>query len=591
MSLDAALTLSVLALTLVAAAREWASLDLVVLVALFALVLTRAAELETVLEGFSNPAVLTIGSLLVVAAGLRATGVLQDLAPKVLGSGGSLRSVLFRLTTTTAAGSAFLSNTALVAMGIPTLLGWSRRKGVPASKLLIPLSYASVLGGMCTLIGTSTNVVMDGLLEAAGMRGIGFFELARVGVPLIALAVVYLVFVAPRILPGRTSADLPERKPRRYVTEMKVPPGSGLSGRTLEDSGLHDISGLFLVRMEREEVAAFAPVEPETELAPGDRLAFAGVREQIVELRRRRDLRTATYSPPGPGSGPRQLHEAVVSPGSPLVGSTVAEADFRPRYSAAVVAIHRHGEELDEALDEVVLRAGDTLLLEAAPGFSRAFRDAQDFYLVTPVEGSQPLRRDRKGTAIGILGAVIVAAATGLVELPMAALGGGVGMLATGCLGAGEARRSVDWSVLVLVGGAIGLAAALRSSGAAAFLGQGLEATGDLLGPVGVLVAVFVGTAMLTETIVNQAAAALAFPVVVAAAGAQGLDPRPLVIAATVAASFSFSTPLSYQTNLMVYGPGGYKFTDFVRAGLPMQVVLGAVAILLIWLLYPMGMA
>lgn len=591
MSLDAAITLSVLALTLVAAAREWASLDLVVLVALFTLVMTRAAELETVLEGFSNPAVLTIGSLLVVAAGLRATGVLQDLAPKVLGAGGSLRSVLFRLTTTTAAGSAFLSNTALVAMGIPTLLGWSRRRGVPASKLLIPLSYASVLGGMCTLIGTSTNVVMDGLLEAGGMAGIGFFELAQVGVPLIVLAVVYLVFVAPKILPGRSSAELPERKPRRYVTEMKLHPDSSLAGQTVEQSGLQDISGLFLVRLEREEVAAFAPVEPDTELVAGDRLAFAGVREQIVELRRRRDLRTARYSPPGTGTEPQKLHEAVVSPGSPLVGSTVAEADFRPRYNAAVVAIHRHGEELDEPLDEVVLRAGDTLLLEAAPGFSRAFSDAQDFYLVTAVEGSEALRREKKVTAIGILGAVIVAAATGLIDLPMAALGGGVAMLATGCLSAGEARRSVDWSVLVLVGGAIGLAAALRSSGAAAFLGQGLEAAGDAFGPLGVLIGVFLGTALLTEMIVNQAAAALAFPVVVAAAGAQGLDPRPLVIAATVAASFSFSTPLSYQTNLMVYGPGGYRFTDFLRAGLPMQLVLGTVAIVLIWFLYPLGVA
>ncbi|MDP2497267.1 MAG: SLC13 family permease [Candidatus Palauibacterales bacterium] len=591
MSLDAAVTLSVLALTLVAAAREWASLDLVVLVALFTLVVTRAAELETVLEGFSNPAVLTIGSLLVVAAGLRATGVLQDLAPKVLGAGGTLRSVLFRLTTTTAAGSAFLSNTALVAMGIPTLLGWSRRRGVPASKLLIPLSYASVLGGMCTLIGTSTNVVMDGLLEAGGMTGIGFFELAQIGVPLIVLAVIYLVFVAPKILPGRSSAELPERKPRRYVTEMKVPPGSSLAGQTVEESGLKEISGLFLVRLEREEVAVFAPVEPDTELAAGDRLAFAGVRQQIVELRRRRDLRTARYSPPGTGSAPQKLHEAVVSPGSPLVGSTVAEADFRPRYNAAVVAIHRHGEELDEPLDEVVLKAGDTLLLESAPGFSRAFRDAQDFYLVTPVEGSETLRREKKGTALGILGGVIVAAATGLIDLPMAALGGGVAMLATGCLGPGEARRSVDWSVLVLVGGAIGLAAALRSSGAAAFLGQGLEAAGDAFGPMGILVAVFLGTALLTEMIVNQAAAALAFPVVVAAAAAQGLDPRPLVIAATVAASFSFSTPLSYQTNLMVYGPGGYRFTDFVRAGLPMQLVLGTAAILLIWFFYPLGMA
>lgn len=591
MSLAAILTLVVLALILVATAREWASLDLTVLVGLFVLVASRAVELETALRGFSNPAVLTIGALLVIAAGLRMTGVLQDIAPRILGRGRSLRTVLLRLTSTTAAGSAFLSNTALVAMGIPTILGWSQRQQVPASKLLIPLSYASVLGGMCTLIGTSTNVVMDGLLKAHGMEGIGFFELARVGVPLLGLALVYLVLVAPRLLPGRSAVDAPEREPRRYITEMMVRPGSHLIGQTVAQSGLQDISGLFLVRLERDEVSNLAPVDPDIELMTGDRLAFAGVRDQIVELRRRRGLRLATYSSPGAAGAAEKLHEAVVSPGSPLVGTTVAEADFRPRYNAAVVAIHRHGHKLERPLDEVQLKAGDTLLLEAGPGFSRAFRDAPDFYLVTPIEGSEVLRREKKGTALAILAAVILAAATGLVVLPIAALGGAVAMLATGCLAAGEARRAIDWSVLVMIGGAIGIAASLEATGAAAVLGSGLQAAGDAFGPLGMLAAVFFGTALLTELIVNQAAAALAFPVVVAAAAAQGLDPRPLVIAATVAASFSFSTPMSYQTNLMVYGPGGYRFTDFLRAGLPMQLGLGTAAVLLIQILWPMGAA
>jgi len=584
----AALTLGVLALTLIAAAREWASLDLLVTAALFSLAAVGVVDLDAALAGFSNPALLTIAGLLVVAGGLRATGVLQDLAPKILGGGGSLQSVLFRLTSTTAAGSAFLSNTALVAMGIPTVLGWCRRRGVPASRLLIPLSYASILGGMCTLIGTSTNLVMDGLLQAEGLRGLGFFELARVGVPLILLAVGYLTWVAPRLLPGRSAADTPERERRRYLTEMEVAPGSALSGKTVEDAGLRGISGLFLVRMEREETGVVAPVDPATELSSGDRLAFAGVREEIVELRRRRGLRAVTARGRARDEG-RQLHEAVVAPGSPLVGTTVREAEFRPRYNAAVVAVHRHGEELDRPLEEINLRAGDTLLLEAGAGFERAFRDSPDFYLVTAVEDSGTLRRDKKGLALTILATVVVAAATELIALPLAAVGGALLMLATGCLRPGEARRSVDWSVLVVIGGAIGLAEALDQSGAAALLGGVLHRAGSALGPPGLLAAVFVGTVVLTELVVNQAAAALAFPVVITAAAAQGIDPRPLVIAATVAASFSFSTPLSYQTNLMVYGPGGYHFSDFSRAGLPLQLLLGSAAVGLIWWLWPVA--
>jgi di/tricarboxylate transporter len=577
----------VLGLTLVAAAREWASLDVVMLVALFLLAGFRVVEVEVVLAGFSNPALLTIGGLLVVASGLRATGVLQDLAPRILGSGRGLRSVLFRLTSTTAVGSAFLSNTALVAMGIPTLLGWSRQSGVAPSKLLIPLSYASILGGMATLIGTSTNVVMDGLLRAQGIPGIGFFELAKVAVPLIVLAVLYLTFLAPALLPGAKEAHAPEREPRRYITEMTVLPGSRLVGRTVAESGLAEIPGLFLLRVERDEMASPAPVDPDLRLAAGDRIALAGVRGQIIALRRRSGLRTTSNSPPGPGDEHQQLHEAVVSPGSPLVGTTVAEADFRPRYNAAVVGIHRHGEEIEEAPQDVSLRAGDTLLLEAGPGFSGTFRDAPDFYLVTPIEGSEVVRREKKSLALAILAAVVLTAATGVIPLPIAALGGGIAMVALGCLSPGEARRAVDWSVLVMIGGAIGLAGALEATGAAELLGQGLQAIGETLGPFGLLVAVFLGTVLLTEMIVNGAAAALVFPVVLAAATAQGLDPRPLVIAATVAASFSFATPLSYQTNLMVYGPGGYRFSDFVRAGLPMHLLLGSAAVALIWFLWP----
>ncbi|MFB6240040.1 MAG: SLC13 family permease, partial [Gemmatimonadota bacterium] len=303
---------------------------------------------------------------------------------------------------------------------------------------------------------------------------------------------------------------------------------------------------------------------------------------------RHRGLEPVATARPPEADPSWELHEAVVAPGSPLVGTTVKEAEFRARYNAAVIAVRRHGEEVEKRIGDITLRPGDTLLMEADPAFERAFRDSTDFFLVSRVEDSEGRKHEKAPRALAVLAAVVVGAATGLVPLPLAALGGGLAMLLTGCLTPGEARRSVDWSVLVAIGAAIGLAGALRASGAAELLGGGLEWVAGAFGPVGLLVGVFVGTVLLTEVVINQAAAALAFPVVVAAAASQGLDPRPLVLTAAVAASMSFSTPLSYQTNLLVYGPGRYRFTDFTRVGVPLQLLLGLTAVLVIPQVWPL---
>ncbi|MDP2529450.1 MAG: SLC13 family permease [Candidatus Palauibacterales bacterium] len=592
MSLDAAITLAVVALTIVALAREVLSPDVLLFGALVVLVAAGVLDFEAALRGFSNPVLLTIAGLLVVAAGLKVTGALEVVTDLVLGTARTLRQALARLTGTTVVASAFLNNTAIVAMGIPVATRWSRRRGIAPSRVLIPLSYASILGGLCTLIGTSTNLVVDGLMKGHGLAELGFFELARIGVPIAVVGLVYLVLAGPALLPDRSQVEADAESARRYLAEMRLTSPSPLIGRTVEDAGLRHLPGLFLVRIERT-TGIVAPVGPAERLAEGDRLTFAGLVETIVDLRRYRGLEPITGGEPEGGADggeeALELHEAVISPGSPLVGSSIREASFRARYNAAVIAVHRHGERIERRIGDIVLRPGDALMLEAAAGFDRAFRDSSDFYLVSRVDDSAAPRHEHRWISILVLATVVTLAATGLVSITLAAALGGLAMVATGCLSPGEAKRAVDWSLLVVIGSALGIAVAMEKSGAAALLAEGVTDASASFGPRGVLAGLFLGTLVLTELITNNAAAALMFPVAVSVAGDLGLAARPLVIAVTVAASLSMATPLGYQTNLMVYGPGGYRFTDFTKAGLPLQLLAGAMAVVLIPVLWPMA--
>jgi di/tricarboxylate transporter len=588
MGFDAVLTIAVLLVTVALIAREVFSPDFLLLGALLVLAVAGVLTPVQVLAGFSNPAIATIAGLFLVAAGIRATGLIDRVAQAMFGEGASLRSVLARTTTLSAVGSAFMSNTAIVAIGIPTLDRWARDHGISPSKLLIPLSYASIIGGISTLIGTSTNLVMDGLLRQNGLSGLGFFELAVVGVPVLLAGILYLTFVAPRILTPRIAPEAPTADAHEFVTDVKVNEASDLVGQTVEDAGLHEVQELYLVRIQRRK-SLVIPVEPGETLAPGDRLTFAGDLEHIVELAHLEGVEAVPTADPPVEEPTWEMYRAVIPRGSPLVGTRLKEAEFRARYNASVVAVQRRGEEVEERVGDERLRAGDTLILEASPDFDRAHREYSELFVMSPLRGRRPRERDKQGVAAGLLVGMIAAAASGLLALPIASPVAGLLMIITGCVSPDEARRSVNWSVLVAVGSAIGIASALDVSGAAAVLGQGIAMMADVVGTWGVLLGVFFGTVLLTELIINQAAAALMFPVVVALAATQGLDPRPLVLTATVAASMSFSTPLNYQTNLMVYGPGKYRFTDFTKVGVPLQILLSLVAISVIQYVWPLA--
>lgn len=587
MPVEAVLTFSVLLLTVGLMALDIVSPDYLLLGALMVLAATGVLDASEAAAGFANPAVIAIGGLFLVAAGVRATGLIDRVTSAMFGEGASLRRVLVRLTTLAASGSAFLSNTAIVAIGIPTLDRWAREHGISPSKLLIPLSYASIIGGVSTLIGTSTNIVMDGLMRENGIAGLGFFELAAVGVPLALVVILYLTFVSPRLLPARESPETPAQDVQEYVTEMVLEPDSPLVDRTVEEAGLLEVQDLYVVRIARE-TGMITPVEPGERLAAGDRISFAGALHGIVKLVELEGLRPVTTAEAPEAEPTWEFYQAVITPGSPLVGTHIREAEFRARYNATVLAVQRRGEEIPESIAEVTLRPGDTLILEAGPEFGRAHRESSEFFVVSPLEGSVPRRSEKQWVAAGILAAMIGTVATGLLTLPVAAPLAGLAMIASGCVGPGEARRSVDWSVLVAIGSAIGIASALEASGGAEILGEAIGGLAGVAGHWGLLLGVFFGTVLLTELVMNQAAAALMFPVVLALAGAQGLDPRPVVLIATVAASLSFSTPLNYTTNLMVYGPGKYRFADFTRTGVPLQLLLSVVAVAVLQLVWPL---
>ena len=552
--------------------------------------------------GFANPGVMTVGLLFVVAAGLRETGVLDFLGQLILGQVKSEGGVLGRLAYLVLPLSAFLNNTPIVAMLIPILLDWCRRHQIAPSKVLIPLSYMAILGGTCTLIGTSTNLVINGLMLERlaaenlspafreGLAGMHLFEISWVGIPYAVLGLIYLFCLGDRLLPERKELleQLGESR-REYLVEMLVKPGCRLIAQTVEGAGLRHLPGLFLIEIDRNGQVV-GPVGPDDVIEVDDRLVFTGVVNSIVELEKISGLVPAadpTYEISPEKQQRRRLCEAVISATSPLNGKTVRQANFRRTYGAAVVAVHRNGARVTNKVGDIELRPGDTLLLQTRPHFLQTYRNDPSFYLISDVQEWRPLRRDRAWIAVALLVLLIIMMTTGWVETTIAASSIAFLMVMFGCISIGEARKSVEWQVLVAIASAFGVGSALQNSGAASVIAQALVDLTAMGGPIAALAGVYLLGSVMTEIITNNAAAVLLFPFCVEIARSYQVSPRPFVVALILAASASFMTPIGYQTNMMVYGPGGYRFRDFVRIGLPLNLVLGGVAIILIPIFWP----
>lgn len=575
MSPEAWLVLAVVAGVLFALVKDVASPAAAMTTAMVIVLVTGVVTPEQALSGFSNAAPITVAALYVLARAVEKTGALTPLIGRLLGSGSNTRGALIRLVVPTTISSAFLNNTPIVAMLLPQVRAWCEQHRLSPSRFLMPLSFAALLGGVVTLIGTSTNIVVSGLMTESGLGGLGFFELAAVGVPIAILGTVLLVGLAPLLLPERRSArEEIDEEVRQFVVEMLVDEGGPLDGRPVEGAGLRHLSSVFLATIEREK-SLIAPVAPDEVLRGGDRLRFVGRVKDVVDLPAIRGL---TPEPTDHlldlDTVSARYFEVVIGAESPLVGTTLRSAGFRRRYQAVVMAIHRAGQRIDAKLGDVQLRVGDTLLILSDPGFRSRWGDRSDF-LVVSQQGGTPNVNGPKAVLVGAVAAGIVAlASTGAIPILQASLLGAVVLVGARVLTPSEARAAVDLDVIILIATAFGVANAISASGLASTVASGLVDGLGFLGTRGILTGVVIATAILTAVITNNAAALLMFPVAVASAQTAGLDPRGFAVAVAVAASVDFLTPIGYQTNTMVYGPGGYRFGDYARLGAPITVIV-----------------
>ena len=587
-------TLAVVVIALGLLVWEIASPDLVLMAALISLGITGILTPRETFSGFSNPAVAMVGVLFMLSAAVRETGALDLTVGRLLAPAKSIRAGIGRISLPVAALSGFLNNSPIVAMMTPSVIDWARRNGLSASHFLIPLSYASILGSTLTLIGTSTNLVVAGLVadsQNPPMAPLGFFELFPVGLPIAIFGTLYLIAVGPRLLPNRplASDNLGERR-REYVTTMVVKTDCDLVGASVEGAGLRRLPGLFLVEIERNH-RIITPVRPEVVIEAGDHLVFAGVVSTIVDLQRIRGLVPLANEEAGDGAESDYRHglvEAVISTSSPLVGESIRDSNFRSSYDAVVIAVHRNAERVPGKIGEIVLQPGDTLLLQSSPDFMQHNRNSPDFYLASDLPGSEKPRFERAGLALAVVAAMVVVVSLELVPITLAGFVAVGVLLGTGCVSPTKARESVPWSILVVIAAGLGIAQAMSKTGAAGFIAESILSVAQGLGPLGALIVIYCLCMVMAELLHHTAAVAIMFPIAMALAGQVGADPRPFVIAIAIGSTCCFASPIAYQTHLIVYGAGNYRFSDFIRVGVPLNLLCAVTALVVIPMIWPL---
>ncbi len=561
------------------------------------------------ISGFAHPALLMIAALFVVAAGLQETGGMAAVAQRILGRPKSVPGAQLRLMVPVALMSGFMNNTPIVAMYLPIVSDWARKLRISPSKLFMPLSFGAILGGKLTLIGTASNIVVMALYlnywtvgdNIAWLTQLGvtqfsenaqFWGIAVIGIPTTVAGVAMIAIASKWLLPERRPAATVQLDARRYQVQMLVKAESPVVGKSIEEAGLRHLPGLYLSHIERAGNVLPA-VSPDQVLSAGDRLAFVGILESVVDLRKIRGLVPATdqVEKVSAARPMRTLVEAVVSRNSPLVGRTVRISRFRTVYNAAIIAVYRDAESIHAKIGDIVLEPGDTLLLDTHAGFVSAYRNSTDFYLVSTVEGSRPVRYERAWLSLAILGALVLMLTVVPIQPVVAAMLCAMVMIGTRCVTGTIARSAVNWQVLIVIASALGMGRALEDSGAAAAISDVLfmfcETVGIASHPHAMLLVMFLLAAGFSQLITNNGAAVLVFPIVMATARQLNVNPEPFVLTLMVAAGSSFLSPVAYQTNLMVYGPGGYKFIDFVRLGAPLTLLIAVLSTFFAPLFFP----
>jgi di/tricarboxylate transporter len=565
----------------------------------------RVLSVDDAIGGFANRVVMIIGALLVVAAGLQETGGMQMIATRLLGRPTSHPVAQLRLMIPVAAMSAFMNNTPIVAMYLPIVHDWAKKLRMSPSKLFIPLSFASILGGKITYIGTASNLVLVGLFtqdianrpelfSSLGVEpqtaGQTFWNVAWLGVPTTIAGIAFIVLASRWLLPERRPANELTLDARKYHVDMIVQPDAPIVGKTIEEAGLRHLPGLFLTQIEREGRIR-AAVGPDERLKASDVLSFAGILESVVDLRKIRGLVPATdqIEKITAERNERVLVEAVIAQRSPLVGKTVRASRFRTVFNAAIVAVYRQGRQINLKIGDIVLETGDTLLLETHDGFVSAYRNSDHFYLVSAVEGARPVRHERAWLALGILALLIALFTLTNVDQVIAAFICALLMVGTRCVTGTIARKAINFQILIVIGCALGIGTALEQTGAARAIADAMLAAAHALHlpPRGMLAIIFILGAGFAQVINITGAAVLMYPITIATAVGLKMNPEPFIYTLMIAAGSSFILPIAYQTNLMVYGPGGYRFTDFVRIGVPLTIIIGALCVFLAPIVFP----
>jgi di/tricarboxylate transporter len=582
------LVLALLAVVVVTLAAEWVPVDVTTLLLLCALVLLGILDVKEAFAGFANDIIIILASIFVLSGALMKGGVMDHLGEMIYRfAGGSRNRVLLSVLPVTAFVSSFMNNTTTTAVLMPAVLGVCKRSKVSPSKVLIPLAYASMLGGTCTLIGTSTNVAASGYLRSAGFAPISMFEFLPAGAVVVILGLAYIVFLGHRLLPQtRDTGYAEEYDMREYLSEVVVTPGSPLAGRTLRDSGLAPM-GLQVRAILRGD-RRLDP-EPNVTLEEGDLLLVQASREGLLQVKDTAgieitpDVKLAAEEL---ASDTRKLAEALLMPQSALIGRSLQELDFRRRFGLTVIAIYRRGHALATRLATLPLRAGDVLLLQGRPERFRLLADNADLWILQEVE-HQPARRRKGLYAIGIFLLAVLASSLGWLPLPIAFLLAALGVIATRLITMEEAYGLIDWRLLILIAGMSSFGLAMQKTGAAAYLAGLMVDWFSPLGTAAMMLAFMVLTMLLTQPMSNAAAALVVLPVAVHTAQQLGLDPRTFAILVTLSASLSFITPFE-PSCLIVYGPGKYRFRDFVISGIPLTVLVILILLVLVPVIWPL---
>lgn len=591
MTFDIAFVLALVVLAVILFATEKLPVDLVALLVMGALLLSGVITPEQGIAGFSNTATITVGAMFVLSAGLFKTGAVNYLG-RALGRLFRLHLWMGLVVTMIIAGvlSGFINNTPVVAIFLPILLGVARDLDVSPSRLLMPLSFASMFGGVCTLIGTSTNILVSAIAEQHGEPAFGMFEFTPLGAIFFAAGLVYMIFIGVRLIPERRGkGDLTQTFGMGdYLIDVVLLPEAKSVGKSVAEAPLAKELDIDILEVRREGRLIPFPTS-ETMLAAHDVLRVRCEVEKIKQLQERQGIALKPeieWRDEELESAETMLVEAVIAPNSVLDGKTLRDIRFRSYFGGTVLALRHRGETVHENLETTTLRAGDVLLVKIRRDHLIHLEEHEAFLVVSEV-GLPTFRKRKVLPAVAIVAGVVLTAALNILPILVSAIAGSILMLLTRCLDLEDAYKAIEWKVIFLLAGVLSLGVALEKTGAAQLLSSAMVDAIGAWGPIAVVAAFYLLTSLLTEAMSNNATAALLAPIAIATADALGVDSRPFLMAVTFAASSSFMTPVGYQTNTLIYGPGQYKFTDFLRVGTLLNLLFWVLATLLIPVFWP----